>query len=146
MVENNVAEVNQVMIELGFGTAKPLVELAQKMSLFNPETDDGIAQQIKNLLKRMSVSFLVSNESEFVTSDCPVIYQTNDNKLNCILMTLSPNVAIIYYDSYNSNRFRNKVILLPEKEVSKLNKLYLSYENASTIITSNMQLIDNLLE
>lgn len=142
--EDEIVEIDTVMKAVGFGTAKPIVELLQKIALFNTETG-GTAKQIKNRLKQMNCTFLVAIESEFVTSDCPVIYEIEDNEIKYILMTLSPKVALIYGVSNESKKFRNRTIIATAKYIDIFNKLYFNYDNANIIIASNYNIIEQSL-
>ena len=130
---------------MNMGDAKPLLELAQKKIFLSP-TEEGVTKNIVDFLLTMNVSFFVTNKSNFITSDCPVGYNCTSEELFMARMPLSPKVMVVYSKSEISKQFRNRSRLIEDRFIVKLNRDYLNWGIAKTIISKSQNDISLLLQ
>lgn len=78
----------------------------------------------------MNFSVLGTKGTKFFTSDFPVLYETFDTdegitKFLWIYLPISSEYALIYNGYKASRNFRNRLVILEDEKVKKMNRLYL---------------------
>ena len=100
-----------------------------KISL-DEEFKGGIPELLINHLLSMNISFLVSEDQRFVTSDFPVIYDIHDVECgDCAFKALSIPInqycLLLYSYSPTGKPFRNKLKIISNKQVDRINRSYI---------------------
>lgn len=146
LIESNeeINSIDKLLREMNLGTAKPFVELAQKRIFFDPK-EKGIAKSITDELLKMNLSFFVTENSDFITSDCPVGYNCTNENMIMARIPLNPKITAVYSISDNSKQFRNKACKIKNHFVLKLNRDYLNWSISHKIISNTDKNIDLLL-
>ena len=146
IIENNeeINSINKMLIELRLGDVRPFVNLVKKRIFFDPK-QDGTANDIANDLMSMNLSFLLADNIEFITSDCPVGYNCDENNMKMARIPLSPKVMAVYSRLKNAKPFKNKSCKIGDKYVVQLNRDYLNWGYAKNIYSKNKGNIDLLL-
>ena len=128
----NIQAIDYAMKSIGFGDISTVIRHTQKTGLFGMDGRDETYKHIYNDLFKMNYTFLLSDYN-FITSDCPVIYEVKNNKLVMAYFPLSPNVAIIFDD--NDRSTRNRCVKISEQLTLNSNGQYLDYDLATLLIS-----------
>ena len=119
VVNNPVCvEIQNLFDWLGFGSIEPLIIEGNKRSWLRNDIENSGHNYFKQQLLNKHVTFLVSENGLFITSNVPVVVDSSEE--DCVFFVLSPYVAVLYTYKWPSNR----AVFLEEKYVMIFNSLY----------------------
>ncbi len=139
--DEEIQTIDSLLHQMNLGSVKPFIEYTQK-EIFLNQNEDGVAKRIMSELLGMNLSFFVTNELNFVTSDCPVAYNCDDKEIFMAMIPLNPKVIAIYSKSNISKQFRNKSQKLDVQYVKKINRGYIDWKVPQLIIAKEKNDID----
>lgn len=131
VVDNKeIQMISQLFQNIGFGSAKSLIDAASKKVWLDGEFTGSVPEQLVSESLGLSFSIFSSDKAPFVTSSFPVVYDTYDTEdeithLRMIYMPIHPRFAVFYTNNPITKPHRNRLVLLPGSEVNRMNQLYL---------------------
>lgn len=107
--------------ELDFGSADSIFEAAfKKYMLTEGKENDHFPQILKKEIMQLSFFFIYAKESEFITSDIPVVTIEDDSNNKFIYFVLTPKVAVVF-ENYIYFK-KNRIIEIDANRVDNINK------------------------
>lgn len=115
----------KVYDELGWGSAEGLFKFAMKSVFWDDRLDYGMTQKMAKALNELSFSFLACKNMSihFIFTNVPVILEADEqSNIMLVFLTLSPYCAVILNNLPYWEKNRNRINLIDEDIVKKLNK------------------------
>lgn len=145
MENKEVQSISQLFLDMGFGSANSLIKAANKKVWLDGGFTESVPEQLVSELPGLNFSILSSDKAVFVTSSFPVLYDTYDTEdgithPRMIYMPIHPHFAVQYTNNPIGKPYRNRIAVLPDNEVNRMNQLYLgSYMDQQRFIISNKE-------
>ncbi len=129
-----IQSIDQLLSDMNFGDTKSLIKAAQKKVLLDEEFSGGAPEQMINDLLGLSLSFLVSKDQEFITSDFPVLcklFETAAGEIypQKIYLPISPYCMLQYSNDPMARFYTNRVVPISNEDVNKLNRSYMKSQS-----------------
>lgn len=127
MMDNpEIRTIEQCLKHINVGKVEPVIKAGIKKALLT-NAPGGMMTQIATQLQNLHMCFLVADDSSFVTSNFPVVFETYEieeahSVLSNVLIPLCPQVALQYSNDPVVKPYHNRCVLLKSKYVSTLNK------------------------
>lgn len=131
VMENKEAQsISQLFLDMGFGSANSLIKAANKKVWLDGGFTESVPEQLVSELLGLNFSILSSDKAVFVTSSFPVLYDTYDTEdgithPRMIYMPIHTHFAVLYTNNPIGKPYRNRIAVLPDNEVNRMNQLYL---------------------
>jgi len=126
-----VKKIDFLIKKTGVGELDPILKAAKFHELVDNTLNGSYLNIMKEFLKNMRLTFLIAQESRFITSNQPVsIKVDNKGNLQFLALPLSPQIAL----TYSLVGTKSNIISMPSSAVRSLNKMYLN--NGRTDITN----------
>lgn len=132
MENSEICGINQILKAMNFGGVESLIKYTNKRVLLDRELngEENMPTLVSNDLKKMNMSFLVTQNFCFVTSSFPVIFEFYDMEdgivhLKNLFIPLSPKVGLQYSIDPKMKCVRNRQISISDEIVLKINHLFL---------------------
>lgn len=153
VIENKeVQSINQLFLDMEFGSAKSLIKAANKKVWLDGEFTESVPEQLTSELLSLNFSVLSSDKAVFVTSSFPVLYDTYDTEdgithPKMIYMPIHPHFAVLYTNNSIVRGYRNRKVVLPENDVNRMNQLFLrsDIDQVRFIISNNESALKTLV-
>lgn len=129
----DLESIKEVLELLGFGGFESLCEAANRKVILDEKFDGGLPESLINEVGNMKFSVLGTKGTKFITTDFPVLYETFDTdegitKFLWIYLPISSEYALIYNRYKASRNYRNRLFILDDEKVKKMNRLYLKQD------------------
>lgn len=140
--------VNEIkfLIEMtGVGELDPILKAAKYHELVDDSLKGSYPDKMKQLLKSMRLTFLIAQESNFITSNQPVAVKVDDKgDLQSLFLPISPKISL----TYNPIGIIKNVVKLPPFVVYSINKIYLNdcRTGITNLYAQNKKDIENVLK
>ncbi len=118
--------------KVGFGDVKSMIRYVQKTERYGLSQDGRTFHRILNNLQDLTYAFFWSDFS-FITSDCPVVYRIDGDKLVMACLPLSSHVAVSFEQV--DRKYRNRCQILDAKSTAICNGQYIDYDPAKILIS-----------
>ncbi|MDE6026283.1 MAG: DUF4238 domain-containing protein [Lachnospiraceae bacterium] len=135
------------MCKMGLGGADSIYLAAQKEVMFTDEIEGSFPYEYAKYLKKISFTFFYSLNSDFITSDMPVLLgndcMISDEIKTYLYLALSPKIAILF-GNYNLPQIRkNKMIKIESEIVDLFNiKILKHHNNINMLIGNSREMIE----
>lgn len=155
MENSEIQSIDQLLQALGLGGTESLIKHSNKKVWLDSELNNGenVPMFIARDLQKMFMSFLVTQNSYFITSSFPVIFETyesENNKTYCqnLFIPLCPRIALQYTRSLTMKSSHNRQIPVFPENVAKINRLYLkgSTKQFQFLISHNNNVLKKIIQ
>lgn len=120
---------------LGFNDITPIIEYVQQSELYGMGDFDKTFMRIKENLLELTYAFHLSQNS-FITSDSPVIYKIEDEKIAMAYLPLCSHLAVTFSNKCKNRNCRNRCSSLSDDLIKKCNGQYIDYDLAHLLISN----------
>ncbi len=130
----------------GFGSPKSLLRHTTKITTFDAEMKGSPLNVYTNLFKNLHLCFIRTKNQSFITSCFPTIFMEDDNdKQQYNILPISPSVALLFTDDPSWRDRRNKLTIVTDEMISRINFRYTDYDKDITqfLIAKNKKDLDD---
>lgn len=154
MQDDRLKPIEELLNELSLKDRyEPLVRMANQQVWLDDSLPGGIQEKSIAQLNSMHFCILKSDNDSFITSDFPILYDPFKKRdmplFKTIFFSISPKYAIIYSQSNDAKRYRNRIRDLSNKGdiISQLNKWYLgqNVERSKFLFAKNKYTLSSIV-
>lgn len=143
--ENNdvICQVRSLLNDMGLGGTESLCYAANKKVMLTYEFENSYPFACLETLRKFNYSFFYADQGCFITSNNPVCVGDDpaiaDNDKTSIYVALSPKVSVIFGNYKCSEKLKNKMICIDEKQVENINRIFATYDNGKRFLIAESE-------